>query len=445
MLQAADIAYVGMDAGGFVTDLNAAAEAAFVWTHAEAVGRPLGELMIPAGLRRAHVNGLARFLATGGGPLLGRRLTLDALHRDGHEFPVELTIGATRDGATHRFHALLHDISERRRAERYLQTQHALTAVITEAETVDAAVPGVLHALGEGMGWDAGACWVPDAAGELRCAAIWRAEDVRVERFARACREHPFAPAADPPMPARDDRTAALASAIDGRSPARWAAAADAGLRAAITLPLLDHAEFRGALEFFTRAPHRDEPELLDMMAAFAAQIARFMAILSERQAILAKLEWLALTDDLTGLPNRRAWNDGLLRDFARARRHGKPLCVAMLDIDRFKAFNDRCGHQAGDDALARTARLWRSSLREGDLIARYGGEEFALAFCGHAVETAFDVVERLRSTMPYGLTCSAGLASWTAGEAPFELVGRADRALYEAKRAGRDCTIVAR
>ncbi len=445
VLRTAHEAYVCMDAGGFITDLNPAAEATFGWSRGEALGRVLGDTLIPEAQRHAHLEGLARFLATGDGPILRRRVEVAALHRDGHEFPVELTISAVPEGPTHSFHAFLHDITERKRAEQYVATQHAVIAALAEAETVAAVVPAVLRALGEGMGWEAGIYWTPDGAGELRMEAIWLASGLSIPAFEQVCREVTFAPGVGLPGRVwRDGRPLFIADFATDPDLPRTEAAAEAGLRTAVGLPLPARGEVRGVIELFTRSVRHGERELVDMMSTVSEQIARFLVILAERQEALSKLERLALTDDLTGLANRRAWNEGVQREFARARRQGEPLCVAILDIDAFKRFNDERGHQAGDEVLAQTADAWRAGLRANDLVARYGGEEFALAFLAQPIEAARAVVERLRSTMPAGLTCSAGLAIWNVEESADRLVGRADRALYEAKRTGRNRTVIA-
>jgi diguanylate cyclase (GGDEF)-like protein/PAS domain S-box-containing protein len=445
VLYTAHEAYVRMDAGGFITDVNPAAEATFGWSRSDVVGRVLSDTIIPGRYRDAHLEGLARFLATGEGPVLGNRLELSALHRDGHEFPVEITISARREGATYGFHAFLHDISDRRRAEQYVQTQQAVTAALAEAETVDRAVPGLLRALGEGMGWDVGVYWTPNEAGELRSRALWLATGLNIPGFERLSREIAFAPGVGLPGRVwRDGRPLFIADVATDPALPRSGVAAEAGLHAAVGLPLFAGDGVRGVIEFFARSMRHRERELLDMMSTLSAQIARFIAILAERQDALARLERLALTDELTGLANRRGWNEGLLREVARAHRLGEPLCVALLDIDEFKRFNDEHGHPAGDDALAQTACAWRARLRASDLISRYGGEEFAIAFPAHSIQTAFAVVERLRHAMPAALTCSAGLASLNAAGSADELLGRADTALYDAKRNGRNRTVIA-
>ena len=163
-----------------------------------------------------------------------------------------------------------------------------------------------------------------------------------------------------------------------------------------------------------------------------------------ERLDLLARLEEVARTDDLTGLCNRRGWEEKLPSELARSLRSGDPLCVAMLDLDFFKNYNDQGGHQAGDRLLKQSAAAWERELRDTDTLARYGGEEFSVALRGCRLENAKDIVERLRAAMPGGQTVSAGVVCWNGHETAEELVGRADAALYEAKRMGRDCLVAA-
>jgi diguanylate cyclase (GGDEF)-like protein len=146
----------------------------------------------------------------------------------------------------------------------------------------------------------------------------------------------------------------------------------------------------------------------------------------------------------LTGLPNRRVWDEDLERELTRARRHGGTLCLAMLDLDNFTAYNDAYGHPAGDELLAAAAVAWRPELRSTDTIARFGGEEFAVLLPHSDEEGALRVIERLLSVVPLGETASAGLAVWDGTESGEALLARADAALYAAKRAGRARALVA-
>jgi len=177
------------------------------------------------------------------------------------------------------------------------------------------------------------------------------------------------------------------------------------------------------------------------------AQAVRLLAIEAavaiERADLLAGLSRMAETDELTGLPNRRAWDETIRRAVGYARRTHRPLCVALVDLDRFKAFNDEHGHQAGDRLLKSAAAAWRTALRASDTLARYGGEEFAVALPSCSLTEAEVVLDRLRALTPEGQTCSVGLAQWTTGESERALVARADEALYEAKRSGRDALVV--
>jgi diguanylate cyclase (GGDEF)-like protein len=161
-----------------------------------------------------------------------------------------------------------------------------------------------------------------------------------------------------------------------------------------------------------------------------------------QRESLEVRLARMAHTDVLTGMPNRRAWDAELSRELARAERTGAPLCVALLDLDHFKQFNDRHGHPAGDDHLRAAALGWRARLRATDMIARYGGEEFAVLVGGTGLEGATEIIEGLRRSVPRGETVSSGIAEWDGVESGMELVGRADRALYEAKHRGRDRAI---
>jgi diguanylate cyclase (GGDEF)-like protein len=136
----------------------------------------------------------------------------------------------------------------------------------------------------------------------------------------------------------------------------------------------------------------------------------------------------------LTGLPNRRAWQELLQHESAVARRSGLPLTVALLDLDSFKPYNDTHGHLAGDRLLMSVIAAWRTTLRETDVLARWGGDEFALLLpaCG-AAEAGLSL-ERMRAVYP-SAPFSVGLVESSGDYAPEELVALADERLYQAKR----------
>jgi diguanylate cyclase (GGDEF)-like protein len=168
------------------------------------------------------------------------------------------------------------------------------------------------------------------------------------------------------------------------------------------------------------------------------------------------KLEELARTDSLTGLFNRRYLKETLQYYFALARRGGRPIALAMLDVDFFKAYNDTHGHPAGDEILKAVAETIRERIRSTDIPCRYGGEEFAILFPDTDAREAFKVAEFLRQkledrpfpneeTQPGGvLTVSIGVAGLGPDlRDPVELIQRADAALYRAKGQGRNRTVL--
>lgn len=171
----------------------------------------------------------------------------------------------------------------------------------------------------------------------------------------------------------------------------------------------------------------------------FVRDITERKLLEAQQAEMLAQAEHSARSDALTALPNRRSWDEELGRELARARRAQLPLCIAVLDLDHFKNFNDSNGHQAGDRLLRQAATSWKLALRASDFLARYGGEEFAALLPACDLEEAMNVIERLREVTPYGQTVSAGIAQWNGHESADALIDRADLALYNAKRSGRN------
>jgi len=185
--------------------------------------------------------------------------------------------------------------------------------------------------------------------------------------------------------------------------------------------------------------------ELWDLMVWWAAA--------HSEARLRDELQALARTDPLTGLLNRRGLEEALDRETARARRTGGSVCLALIDLDKFKGLNDTRGHAAGDAALCDIADLLTLGLRVNDVAGRWGGDEFAVVFGGLPEDCARDVIDRLRSTLNHPsyqrrtrakLTFSAGVAMLAGSDAqPASVMAVADRALYVAKGAGGGCTSI--
>jgi diguanylate cyclase (GGDEF)-like protein len=226
--------------------------------------------------------------------------------------------------------------------------------------------------------------------------------------------------------------------------------------RSCLLLPLRGT---RGVLGVVCLADRRSRRAFEDADRESLTFLAEQAAQAVENALQFRQLAELATIDELTGLSNRRHFQLLLDREMQRARRYSRPLTLALFDVDHFKRYNDTCGHQAGDQALAALGRILRGSLREVDLVARYGGEEFAAilpetkasAVAGAGV-SPFPFLERLRrrveeavfpgeDKLPTGkLTLSGGIACFPDdAESVEDLVREADRALYVSKERGRN------
>jgi diguanylate cyclase (GGDEF)-like protein len=194
---------------------------------------------------------------------------------------------------------------------------------------------------------------------------------------------------------------------------------------------------------------------ILPVMLMAAVWVSRMRENLSAQNdkllTMTAKLELLVQRDELTSLYNRRHMVAVMQAECKRAERTGTPLSVAMLDLDHFKRINDTLGHQVGDQVLQAVAKAASLRLRSTDVLARWGGEEFLLLMPATTATEATFAVARIRQALaqldlhmagqPLGITFSAGLTEWQAGESMDQMLERADQLLYRAKHRGRNCT----
>jgi diguanylate cyclase (GGDEF)-like protein len=246
---------------------------------------------------------------------------------------------------------------------------------------------------------------------------------------------------------------------VDGFSVCRWLKMHEVTRDVPIImLTVKDELQYRveglnvGANDYLPK-PFADEELEARIFAALRvrAQQAELRQRNSQLESMLHSVETLAITDALTGLFNRRRFTDVLLREHALVKRYGNSLCCLMVDIDHFKAINDRIGHLAGDRVLQEVAQRLAESLREVDLAARYGGEEFVILLPHTTLENGCIVANRIADLVRgidlelegtrVKVTASFGIASTesTTIKQADDLVKAADQALYRAKRNGRD------
>lgn len=227
-----------------------------------------------------------------------------------------------------------------------------------------------------------------------------------------------------------------------------------------------------GTLCIIDRVPRRLTPPMAKALKALARQVVRLLELRralaeletltqaqQERQQqleatqkrldqVISELAQQTMTDSLTGLKNRRAFDQILKEDSSRMVRTHSSLALILLDIDDFKAFNDEFGHVSGDEALQQLARVLQSQARAYDRVARYGGEEFAIVLPDTSMAEALCMAERIRQEVQDAdwpnrpVTVSLGVAVASTAADCLSLVARADKVLYQAKETGRNCVV---
>lgn len=213
---------------------------------------------------------------------------------------------------------------------------------------------------------------------------------------------------------------------------------ADAGLavpRAAAYIPVRLGQETLGVICLLL-----GEPFAMQTMTVLGllSRLANEAALAIDRDRLRRELERQASTDALTAVANRRTYVTQLSLELARAKRSGRPMTLVLVDVDHFKGYNDRNGHQAGDALLRTVTTRWLAQMRETDLLARLGGDEFAVILPDTNASDAHGFCGRLLAVLPEGVTASAGIAQWNGEEDQLTFYRRCDQALYAAKNSGR-------
>jgi diguanylate cyclase (GGDEF)-like protein len=206
------------------------------------------------------------------------------------------------------------------------------------------------------------------------------------------------------------------------------------GARSLVAVPLIHSGRAAGVLKVYSPEPNAVGVDEARMLGLLGNVIGTGLA----RAELFATMTEHASIDALTGLANRRSWDDQLTRAIAHAERTHETLSVAVCDVDGLKEINDRGGHAAGDELLRGIAERWRADARAADLIARIGGDEFAVLLPGADEAGAQDVVERLIRSLPDGASVSFGIAEWDLREDTIGLMARADLRMYDEKRRNK-------
>ncbi|MEU4619564.1 PAS domain-containing sensor histidine kinase [Actinoplanes sp. NPDC023801] len=294
LLASAPDAYIAIDVAGHVVAWNPAAESTFGHRHADACGRDLAELIIPQRYRAAHRAGLALLAAGGSGRRLGQRLQLEAVHADGHEFPIELTLSATAGPV---FHAFCHDVTAARRISRFAGVEASVSRGLAEASSSQAAATRVVEALGVKMDWPVTELWLADDERQvLACAARHAAPGRTLGNF--ALDELPPGAGLPGRVYARA-RSLWIADLAADAGSLRSRAAARIGLHVAVGVPICTGSRAIGALCVYGDRVEDPEESLTALLTGIAAQVGQY---LERRRAEELAIELARTKDEFLAL-----------------------------------------------------------------------------------------------------------------------------------------------
>ncbi len=279
IIESAYDAFISMDALGLILDWNRQAEVTFGWKREEVIGKLLSEVVIPAQYREAHQKGLARYLKTGNGPVLNKRIEVTGCHKDGHEIPVELTIYPVRQGKDLIFGSFLHDISQRKLIEQLQAASHTVTAIMARSETLKVALPAIVEALGRGVGWDLGSFWMANQTGELECEAYWSDHCAEFRAFEKGNYELKLKKGEGIPGRIWETGEVMWIENVESELNFRRRDVAQAcGIHSAAGFPALTSTgEWIGVLEFFSVKSMKKNPVVHSMMADIGHRIGLFV------------------------------------------------------------------------------------------------------------------------------------------------------------------------
>jgi len=417
VLDASLDAIITIDAKGCIVEFSWAAERIFGHRRCDVLGRDLASIIIPLRFREMHHAGLRRIVETGQGAILDRRMELTALHADGHEFPVDLTITAIPHNGQSLFTGFLRDITERKRAEREQQDARQQIQLL-----LDSVAEGIY-----GVDINQNCTFVNNAF--LRILGYQDASEVIGKHIHSLIHHSHEDGRAYPASECRMYRASATNQTIHADNEVFWRK---------------DGTSF--PVEYWSH------PIIKDGVSVGA--VATFFDI-SKRKETEAQIRNLAFYDPLTMLPNRRLLIDRLQQALVTNARNKRQAALLFIDLDNFKVINDTRGHDTGDLLLIEAATRLQECVRQGDTIARLGGDEFVVlledldssestaAACTELIAEKILLVLRqpyffneqeYHSTASIGITLLRG-AVMTADE----MLRRADVGLYQAKAAGRN------
>ena len=270
-------AAVAVDESSFIVGWNGKAEDTFGWQRAEIIGRSLSSTLIPPQYREAHERGFKKYLETGEGPVLGQTLEITAMHSDGHEFPVELSISpAARSRTRALFVGFMRDITRERRIRQMAEAQAAVAEALEASSRLEEGGGRILEAIGTKLRWKVGTLWLMDqATGSLHCREFWRADGFECREFERVTIEAAFSKDVDLPGRVWASGDAVWVADVLTEELPRTLPAVRAGLRCGVAVPILQAGEVSGVLEFLSGEVQPEDEEVLTRLYDIGRRIGR--------------------------------------------------------------------------------------------------------------------------------------------------------------------------
>jgi PAS domain S-box-containing protein/diguanylate cyclase (GGDEF)-like protein len=376
-------ALITIDRQGRITEFNPAAQETFGISRQRALGKLMAELIVPPRLREAHHRGFAHYLATGEGPILGKRLELEAIRADGTEFPIELAITAINTGSAPLFTGFIRDITARKEAETRIIRLNRVYAVLSGINALIVRVRDREELFKE-------ACRLAVEAGKFRMAwlGLVDRESMLVKPIASAGEVRAFFDSAPLAVTEASPGGHGLAGrAIRDKKPVisndvhsdpqrlMKTELEERGINSLAIIPLLIGGEAVGVLALYAADVGFFDEEETRLLLELAGNIAFALEHIQKAE----KLDYLADYDELTGLANRSLFHERLGQKLSAARSAQRKQVVFILDIERFKTINDAFGRQAGDELLKQVAGRMVQVSGDPSRLARIGADHFSI------------------------------------------------------------------
>jgi PAS domain S-box-containing protein/diguanylate cyclase (GGDEF)-like protein len=391
ILQSSLDGLITIDHRGNIVEFNPAAEAIFGIPRERALGKSMAEAIVPPRLRDAHDRGFAHYLATGEGPILGKRLEIEAIRADGTEFPIELAITAIQSHSGTLFTGFIRDITARKESEEKIHHLNRVYAVLS-------GINALIVRVRDRNELFQGACRIAIEAGQFPMAwvGVVDSDTKRVKSVAWGGEAEKFLASAPLSMSensaagrgmsgrAIKEKRPVIANDIqnDPRAQMREQCK-ERGIGSLVMLPLIVRGEGIGLLALYAKEVGFFDDEEMKLLVELAGDVSFALDHIEKEE----KLDYLAYYDSLTGLANRSLFHERLTQYVSAAQNDKSTLAVAVVDVDRFKTINDTLGRQAGDELLRQIAG--RIENHAGPVrMARISADRFAIVRSGASSES---------------------------------------------------------